>query len=260
VKRVSASGPYRAPVLSCPKAENGKAFVSPTQTAMSEWPDRLARSRSTEQSELSLGSLRLTIAPPGAIPQVLSLEGRDHGGTGGAMSESVSFTDFYRAWWRFLLDQAGQRLDCPEDCEEVAQRVMIRLWRDGRWRTIESPAGYLRTAARRESYALLRSQGRRVRTELSTPLQRPRRPDEVLMWKEDVRRVAECIASLPPQCRAVCTLVFLGQRTHAEAAEQLAISQKAVAKQVARGRAHIRRQCARVQHEIQVSSFVDGGA
>ena len=69
---------------------------------------------------------------------------------------------------------------------------------------------------------------------------------------------ARRILRLPPRCRATCALVFLGGLTQREAAGRLGVSEKAVQKQVARGRRYLRDLIASAD-DLEASTFVDGG-
>lgn len=155
------------------------------------------------------------------------------------------FAHFYRRWWSFVHSAAGEVLERPADCEDVAQQVFFHLWERGHWRSIEHPRPYLRAAARRAALDLLRARRRRpevrlVKSAASRLTNRSLAPDEAVEQREWLDWLAERISRLPPQCRTVCTLVFLGDHSHADVAARLEISSKAVEKQVARGRRHLR--------------------
>ena len=176
------------------------------------------------------------------------------------MNEAPDFDNFYRTWWVVVYDGAYKVLLSGPDAEDIAQTVFLRLWRKGSWRSIDHPWRYFREAGRREALSALRSRRNRAPVlplngplfgalHSLTPL-----PDADLMRAERRRLAARLIAHLPPRCRLVCALVFLEGLPHREVAERLDITVKAVEKNVARGRDHLRKMVA-CRDRSSVSTF-----
>jgi RNA polymerase sigma-70 factor (ECF subfamily) len=185
--------------------------------------------------------------------------------TGGCtMTEQPSFRDAYQRWWCIARDAADEILRSPDDAEDVAQRVLVKAWTSGTLAGGEHAESYFRVAARREAWNLLRDRIRRrnreskgtreIREFMAQP---PRPADEQLSIAESQRFCAAAISRLPARCQLVCSLVFLHGCSHAEVARELQISEKAVHKQVARGRRILSTYLARSQSKV--STLVDGG-
>ena len=83
-------------------------------------------------------------------------------------------------------------------------------------------------------------------------------PDHGLLQADRGKLAADLIGRLPRRCQEVCALVFLTGMGHGEVAERLGITEKAVEKQVARGR-RILRKVVGSQEWPRVSTFGDGG-
>lgn len=176
--------------------------------------------------------------------------------------ERSGFPEFYRKGWRTARDAAWEILGSVDDAEDVAQQVLLRALRSGAWRRVERARAYTNRAARSEARSILRSRKRRQRRHADTPLSRvmgrlPPPADEQLSAKESQRYWEKTIKRLPARCQLVCSLVFVEGYTHSQVAKRLGISVKAVQKQIARGRRHLKKH--RGSPGGEVSNFEDGG-
>jgi RNA polymerase sigma-70 factor (ECF subfamily) len=161
-----------------------------------------------------------------------------------------------------VFEAAEGVLHSEEDARDAAQRVFARLWVSGEWRRIEDPERFFRRAGRNAALTDVRRWRRRRTVHLAPgpvdALRSPRlSPEESLLRSERRDLALRIVGLLPPRCRLVCALVYLEGHTHAEVAERLGISPRAVEKQVARGRQRLRKLAE--SGGIDVSTFLDGG-
>jgi RNA polymerase sigma-70 factor (ECF subfamily) len=169
--------------------------------------------------------------------------------------------------WRPELCKAALAVLGDEDiAEDVAQRILLRLWTTGRWAEIEAPATYCASAARREALKVLRRRERFEPIGLGEPPPWPDTgaagPEERLARLEFRERwTQEFLPRLPPRCGVVMTLLCVEGLKPPEVADRLGMSSKAVGKQVTRGR-ELLRGVLDVSDDgdlIWVSSEEDGG-
>jgi RNA polymerase sigma-70 factor (ECF subfamily) len=161
------------------------------------------------------------------------------------MDDAGDFTGMYRRWWDVVFEAAEGVLHSEADAHDAAQRVFARLWANGGWRRIEDPEGFFRRAGRNAALTVVRRRRRRRTVHLAPglldELRSPRSsPEETLLRSEQRDLALRIVGLLPPRCGLVCALVYLEGHSHGEVAERLGISPRAVEKQVARGRRHLR--------------------
>lgn len=177
-----------------------------------------------------------------------------------------TFDGFCHRWRPELCKAAWAVLGDEDLAEDVAQRILRRLWTTGRWAEIESPATYCSSAARSEAVKVLRRQERLEPIGLGDPPPWSDTgavgPEERLARSEFRDRwMRELLPRLPHRCGVVMTLVYLDGLTHREVADRLGVSPKAVGKQTTRGRELLRSVIAISDDGdlIRVSSEGDGG-
>lgn len=158
--------------------------------------------------------------------------------------DSEAFEAFFLKWRPVILSLSREILLDADEAEDVAQRILARLWVTGAWTEIAWPGAYLRQAARREALKMCQTRRRwaslgRIER-LAFPSGGPD-PAEAVERHEFLERLEDRIRALPPRCGLVMALTHLQGLTHSEAAERLGISEKAVEKQVRRGRDHLRK-------------------
>src|SRR5881628_1158751 len=125
-----------------------------------------------------------------------------------------AFEALYRAYWQRLYTFAFRYVRSKEDAEDVTQEVFLRIWR-GREHWV--PAG----AVRNYLYLSVRNAARDMQPNLESA--------------ELAAVVEQALAELPPKRSAVCRLRLIDGLSYAEIAHRLAIGEKTVETQLARG-------------------------
>jgi len=154
---------------------------------------------------------------------------RIHAGDEGA------FDVAFREWYPVLVRVATALLHEVDAAEEVAQEVMLELWRRRHVISAEvSLRAYLLRAVRNRSLNQLRHL--RVRRDSESDVEAtydtPVAADQPVVAGELADAVQEAIRGLPPRCREVFELSRLHGLKYAEIAESLGISQKTVEAQM----------------------------
>jgi len=141
----------------------------------------------------------------------------------------------FRLWYPTLVRVAGALVHDTDVAEEVAQEVMLELWRRRHVISAEvSLRAYLLRAVRNRSLNQLRHL--RVRRDSESDVEAtydtPVAADQPVVAGELADAVQEAIRGLPPRCREVFELSRLHGLKYAEIAESLGISQKTVEAQM----------------------------
>ena len=141
----------------------------------------------------------------------------------------------FRTWYPALVRVAAALLREGDAAEEVAQDVMLELWR--RRHLIDtgvSLRAYLLRSVRNRSLNHLRHL--RVRRETEAEVEAlydaPMGSDQPIVAKELAEAVQIALRELPPRCREVFELSRVHGLRYAEIAETLEISQKTVEAQM----------------------------
>src|SRR6266704_6468157 len=160
-----------------------------------------------------------------------------------------AFEALYRAYWQRLYAFAFRYLHSKEDAEEVTQDVFFRIWR-GRadWVPAGAVRNYLYLAVRNAALDRLQraavARRRRVGTaQLVTVAEI--QPD--LEAAELAAAVERALADLPPKRSAVCRLRLIDGLSYAEIAHRLAMGEKTVETQLARGLKFLRERIRQAQ-------------
>ena len=146
-----------------------------------------------------------------------------------------AFESLYRAYWQRLYAFAFRYVRSKEDAEDVTQEVFLRIWR-GRehWVPAGAVRNYLylsvRNAARDRMARVVVAERWRVRQVAATSETEPN-----LESAELAAVVEQALAELPPKRAAVCRLRLIDGLSYAEIAHRLAIGEKTVETQLARG-------------------------
>jgi RNA polymerase sigma-70 factor, ECF subfamily len=141
----------------------------------------------------------------------------------------------FRAWYPVLVRVAGSLLRDDDAAEEVAQDVMVELWR--RRHLIDaaiSLRAYLLRSVRNRSLNHLRHLRvrRQSETEVEALYDSPIGSDQPIAAKELSEAVQIALNELPPRCREVFELSRVSGLKYAEIAEALGISPKTVEAQM----------------------------
>jgi RNA polymerase sigma-70 factor (ECF subfamily) len=126
------------------------------------------------------------------------------------------------------------------DVEDLSQDVLVRLFSNQNWRQVQQPAAFMRAMARnlvidalrREKVVAIEFQGD---LEGSAFADETAGPEEVLIGRDDLRRLAAAVVQLPPQQRRVFTLRKVYGLSLGAIAERLGLSVSTVEKHLVRG-------------------------
>jgi len=146
-----------------------------------------------------------------------------------------AYDTVFRTWYPVLVRVAAALLREIDASEEVAQDVMLELWR--RRHVIDADVSlraYLLRSVRNRSLNHLRHL--RVRRETESDVERlydpPMGSDQPIVARELSEAVQIALRELPPRCREVFELSRVQGLKYAEIAEALGISQKTVEAQI----------------------------
>jgi RNA polymerase sigma-70 factor (ECF subfamily) len=149
--------------------------------------------------------------------------------------DEQAYDSVFRSWYPVLVRVAGALLKDTDAAEEVAQEVMLELWR--RRHVIDADVSlraYLLRSVRNRSLNHLRHL--RVRRETEGDVQalydEPLGSDQPIVAKELAQALQLALGDLPPRCREVFELSRVHGLRYAEIAEALHISQKTVEAQM----------------------------
>ena len=141
----------------------------------------------------------------------------------------------FRTWYPTLVRVAGALVHDTDMAEEIAQEVMLELWRRKHVldRDVSLKAYLLRSVRNR---ALNRIRHQRVRrdseTEVEALYDAPLTADQPVIAKELSDALAVAMGALPPRCREIFELSRVDGLKYAEIADALGISQKTVEAQM----------------------------
>lgn len=149
--------------------------------------------------------------------------------------DEAAYDAVFRTWYAALVRVAAALLHDFDAAEEVAQDVMVQLWR--RRHVIDtdvSARAYLLRAIRNRSLNHLRHL--KVRRESESDVEAlydaPEGADQPVVAKELAAAVQVALRELSPRCREVFELSRVHGLRYAEIAEALDISQKTVEAQM----------------------------
>lgn len=146
------------------------------------------------------------------------------------------FREHYERLCRFAMTIVHSR----SDAEDVVQQALVNLWQ--RRMTLE-----IRTSTRAYVYRAVRNgalnrvrESRNIRALHAEPLRAPLAdpptdPSASTIAKESADRLHAAMADLSPRCRQVLRLRWLDGMSHAEIADALGITHKAVESNITRG-------------------------
>jgi RNA polymerase sigma-70 factor, ECF subfamily len=158
-----------------------------------------------------------------------------------------AFDTIFRAWYAPLVRYVESMLRVRADAEEIAQEVLLELWRR-RERLAEqgSVQAYLFQSARNRALNHVRHERveQRAAPYLSRSEGAPARADQEVVEDEIADAIVAAVASLPPRCREVFELSRVHGLKQTEIATALGVTVKAVEAQMARALKTMREQLA----------------
>jgi RNA polymerase sigma factor (sigma-70 family) len=182
-----------------------------------------------------VAAVRRTSAPDGVLVQQAA--------AGGGGSYAALYDRYAQQVYNYCLRLTGS----PEDAADATQDAFVKVL--GRLQHDESPvldfASYLFTAARNESYALMR---KRSRTQLSDETPEPTAPvpdvetdpERAALLRDSQEAVRKANAGLAPRHREVLALREVAGRSYDEIGEIMGISENAAAQLIWRARSKLK--------------------
>ncbi|QEC76260.1 RNA polymerase sigma factor [Mucilaginibacter ginsenosidivorax] len=165
----------------------------------------------------------LTLTKPYTDQQLLDLIRKDDRG---------AFTELYNRYWDKTYTVALHRLDDEHEAEEVVQEVFLSIWqRRATLQLTHTVATYLAVAVKYKVINHLAKQYRRQLQHDELIITSPVVADSTADWlhEKELRQLLEkTISQLPEKCRIVFLLSRDENKTYAEIAAELNISQKTV--------------------------------
>lgn len=121
---------------------------------------------------------------------------------------------------------------CQFIAEEIVQEVFLRFATKNFSQELQSPIAYLRVMVRNESHDFLKKRKRETSRDekysrLLSDIQANRHesnPETGSIYASQMKRIAECLDSLPPLKRRAITLYFFEELSFRKIADELGIS------------------------------------
>jgi RNA polymerase sigma-70 factor (ECF subfamily) len=165
----------------------------------------------------------LTLTKPYTDQQLLDLIRTD---------DRSAFTELYNRYWDKTYAVALHRLEDEHEAEEVVQEVFLSIWqRRATLQLTHTVATYLAVAVKYKVINHLAKQHRRQLQHDELTITSPVVADSTADWlhEKELRQLLEkTISQLPEKCRIVFLLSRDENKTYAEIAAELNISQKTV--------------------------------
>ncbi|MGQ0591144.1 MAG: RNA polymerase sigma factor [Gammaproteobacteria bacterium] len=144
-----------------------------------------------------------------------------------------------------LRNWLGRRVGCPETAADLAQEACVRLARCAATRGEEQLRGLAYRIANQVLIDHHRRTAIRARVEaqasdLGAIASPAPGPEQVLAGRQALARLREALADLPVDCRTAFLLQGLDGLSYAQIASRLGISERMVAKHLARAMRHCR--------------------
>jgi RNA polymerase sigma-70 factor (family 1) len=143
-----------------------------------------------------------------------------------------AFTELYNRYWDKTFAVAYHRLDDEQEAEEVVQEVFLSIWqRRASLKITHTMATYLSVAVKYKVINHLDRQYRKQQHLDELTFTSTETEDSTMQWLEEKElreRLDNSINQLPEKCRIVFLLSRDENKTYAEIAAELGISQKTV--------------------------------
>jgi RNA polymerase sigma-70 factor (ECF subfamily) len=149
-----------------------------------------------------------------------------------ASDNREAFTELYNRYWDKTFAVAYHRLDDEHEAEEVVQEVFLSIWqRRANLKLTHTMATYLSVAVKYRVINHLDRQYRKQQHLDELTFTSTETEDSTMQWLEEKelrKRLDHSISQLPEKCRIVFLLSRDENKTYAEIAAELGISQKTV--------------------------------
>ncbi|MFC0512634.1 RNA polymerase sigma-70 factor [Mucilaginibacter angelicae] len=167
-----------------------------------------------------------------------------------ARDNREAFTELYNRYWDKTFAVAYHRLDDEHEAEEVVQEVFLSIWqRRASLKLTHTMATYLSVAVKYKVINHLDRQYRKQQHLDELSFTSSETEDSTIQWLEEKElreRLDHSIGQLPEKCRIVFLLSRDENKTYAEIAAELGISQKTV-------EAHMSKALSTLRHSLGVS-------
>lgn len=154
------------------------------------------------------------------------------------IGDEGAFAVIYERYWGVLYAHALKMLADADAAMDVVQDIFADLWAQAAALQVHTTLqGYLYTAVRNKALNAIKRSAHRERyiaSIMDFAAEGNHTTDEQVNYNELVRRLEQGVADLPPQMRRIFELSRFEGQSHAEIADQLAISDKTVKKTIGR--------------------------
>lgn len=149
-----------------------------------------------------------------------------------ATGDRLAFTELYNRYWDKAFAVAMHRVADEDIAVEIVQDIFVSLWQRRTQLQIKNGvATYLSAAIKYKVINHLASQYRKEQHLTNMVQSAPQAIDSTNDWldaKELYQLLEEAIGKLPPKCKLVFLMSREENKTYAEIAEELGISEKTV--------------------------------
>jgi RNA polymerase sigma-70 factor (family 1) len=144
--------------------------------------------------------------------------------------DEKAYEAIYQRYWRSLYTIATWKTNSQIVAEEMVQELFLKLWENHRKTLIDNPEAYLKTALKYSVIAFIRAKLSESRTELGEAAGEVAdlRADTSVDLEELSSALGNALKLLPEKTRQVFQMSRFEQRSTAEIARQLGLSDRAV--------------------------------
>lgn len=154
-----------------------------------------------------------------------------------SLGGDVTDTHISRELWNRLVRQIGVRMGGRSDAEDLLHAAYLRLEDYRKTHTVENVSAFLLRTAVNIGVDNYRHERRVARIKIEGALASENGPlqDEVLAFRNRLKRAKDGLAQLHPRTRQILLMHRLQKMKYREIAQRIGISQSAVEKHVAKG-------------------------
>lgn len=151
-------------------------------------------------------------------------------------SRAEEFTRIYASEYHRLEHQILRRVGCRSSASDLAQDIFLRIWEKAvNWKG--SPAAFLTRCAQNAAIDYRRGQKTRSAALAALAAQPPSSqssPFDIVAARQSIQSIDDALAALPARTRHIFLLNRIHGRSFIEIAGAMGISERAVAKHMAR--------------------------